>query len=76
MKRIAFSATLLGLLMASSAHAHQKSVSYSKWTLLEQGGIAEVRVRWLELTSLPSFQDGGDAPFVAASILPYLKSRL
>jgi len=75
-KRIAFSATLLGLLMASSAHAHQKSVSYSKWTLLEQGGIAEVRVRWLELTSLPSIQDGGDAPFEAASILPYLQSRL
>jgi hypothetical protein len=30
----------------------------------------------LELTSLPSIQDAGDAPFEASSILPYLQSRL
>lgn len=76
MRRVAVFAVLLGLSTSSSALAHQKSVSYSKWTLLEQGAIAEVRVRWLELTSLPSFQETGDTAFEASSVLPYLQTRL
>jgi hypothetical protein len=75
-KRLAVPALLLTLLVPTSALAHQKSVSYSKWTLVEDGAIAEVRVRWLELTSLPIIRDTADAPFDRSSVLPYLQSRL
>jgi hypothetical protein len=75
-KLLAAPALLLTLLVPTSALAHQKSVSYSKWTLVEDGAIAEVRVRWLELTSLPIIRDTADAPFDRSSVLPYLQSRL
>ena len=62
---------LLALVLFSAlpipASAHQKSVSYSKWTLLDDGGIGQVRVRWLELTSLP---EG------LSSAVPYLQRNL
>ncbi len=76
MKRPAVLTLLLVLAVPASALAHQKSVSYSKWTLVEDGAIAEVRVRWLELTSLPIMRDATDAPFDRSSVLPYLQSRL
>ncbi len=76
MKRLAMPALLLGLLVPTSVLAHQKSVSYSKWTLLEDGAIAEVRVRWLELTSLPAVRDAADTPFDRSIVLPYLQSKL
>ena len=57
MKRLALPALLLGLLIPASTLAHQKSVSYSKWTLVDDGAIADVKVRWLELTSLPVVRD-------------------
>jgi hypothetical protein len=66
-KRRAVPALVLALLVPASVLAHQKSVSYSKWTLIEDGAIAEVRVGWRELTSLP---------FDRSSVLPYLQSRL
>jgi hypothetical protein len=66
-KRLAAPALVLALLVPASVLAHQKSVSYSKWTLIEDGAIAEVRVGWRELTSLP---------FDRSSVLPYLQSRL
>lgn len=67
---------LAGLLLPTSALAHQKSISYSKWTLVDDGAIAQVRVRWLELTSLPMAHEAKDAPFDRSSVLPYLQSKL
>jgi hypothetical protein len=69
-------ALFLALLIPTFALAHQKSVSYSKWTLLEDGAIAEVRVRWLELTSLPVIRDSADALSDRSSVLPYLQANL
>jgi hypothetical protein len=60
--------------MSTPARAHQKSVSYSKWTLLDDGAIAEVKVRWLELTSLPVAS--ADATVDRSSALPYLQTSL
>ena len=76
MKRLTLLALLLGLLMPTSVLAHQKSVSYSKWTLLDDGAIAEVRVRWLELTSIPLANDTANASMDRSSVLPYLQTRL
>ena len=76
MKRLTTAALILGLLTPTSALAHQKSVSYSKWTLVDGGAIAEVRVRWLELTSLPVVRDPSDAHFERSSVLPYLQASL
>ncbi|HSN73162.1 MAG TPA: HupE/UreJ family protein, partial [Steroidobacteraceae bacterium] len=67
---------LLGLCLPASSHAHQRSVSYSKWTLVEGGAIAEARVRWLELTSLPFFGDDGGTPFDRSDVLSYLQTKL
>jgi hypothetical protein len=67
---------LVALLIPASADAHQKSVSYSKWTLLDGGAIADVRVRWLELTTLPEVAEASEAPFSIARVLPYLGERL
>jgi hypothetical protein len=75
MKRFMVLVLAFGLLGSGHASAHQKSVSYSKWTLLERGGVADVKVRWLELTSLPSTR-GEDAPFDRAQVLAYLQSTL
>jgi hypothetical protein len=75
-KRLAVGALVLGLLIPTLALAHQKSVSYSKWTLLEDGAIAEVKVRWLELTSLPIDRDAADATSGRPSVLSYLQTRL
>ena len=74
MNRLALGALLLGLLVSTPARAHQKSVSYSKWTLLDDGAIAEVKVRWLELTSLPAAST--DADVDRSSALPYLQTSL
>ena len=76
MKRLAVPALLLGLLIPASALAHQKSVSYSKWTLVDGGAIAEVRVRWLELTSLPLARDATPDAHERSGALPYLQTKL
>ncbi|MGB5524643.1 MAG: HupE/UreJ family protein [Polyangiales bacterium] len=76
MRRLAVHTLVLGLLFPASALAHQKSVSYSKWTLVDGGAIAEVRVRWLELTSLPIASDQSDAPFDRSAVGSYLQSHL
>ncbi|MCZ6807843.1 MAG: hypothetical protein O7F08_12880, partial [Deltaproteobacteria bacterium] len=58
----------LGLWAApASVSAHQKSVSYSKWTLLDGGAVAQVKVSWFDLTSLPVVQDAVDTPFEPAT---------
>jgi hydrogenase/urease accessory protein HupE len=69
-------ALLVVLSIPASSHAHQKSVSYSKWTLVEGGAIAEVRVRWLELTSLPEARQRATPAFDESLVLPYLQTRL
>jgi len=72
-------ALIVALLLPTPVEAHQKSVSYSKWTLVDGGAIAEVRVRWLELTSLPSVAEAAEAeggPFDFALVFPYLQERL
>ncbi len=72
-------ALLAQLLVPAPAAAHQKSVSYSKWTFVEGGAIAEVRVRWLELTALPAIAEAVDregGPFDLSLVLPYLEERL
>jgi hypothetical protein len=66
----------LALLIPVSAHAHQKSVSYSTWTLLEGGALAQVRVRWLELTSLTPDTGGADTPLDRAAVVSYLQANL
>ena len=76
MKRLAVPALLLGLLIPASAIAHQKSVSYSKWTLVDDGAIAEVKVRWLELTSLPVVRDAPLGSYERSALLPYLQTKL
>lgn len=76
MNRLSLPALLLGLLVPVSALAHQKSVSYSKWTLVDGGAIAEVRVAWLDLTSIPLVRDGADVSVDRSSLLPYLQSKL
>ena len=76
MKRLAVPALLFGLLIPASALAHQKSVSYSKWTLVDDGAIAEVKVRWLELTSLPVVQDATPGAYERSGVLPYLQTKL
>ena len=76
MKRLALPALLLGLLIPASALAHQKSVSYSKWTLVDDGAIAEVKVRWLELTSLRVVQDATPGAYERSGVLPYLQTKL
>lgn len=65
-----------GLLMPTSSRAHQKSVSYSKWTLVEDGAVAEVKVRWLELTSLRDAREGAELPFDRSRVLSYLQEHL
>ncbi len=75
-QRAAHAALLVGLLIPASALAHQKSVSYSKWTLLDGGAIAEVKVRWLELTSVPFASEQTDGPFDRAAVRSYLQSHL
>jgi len=75
-KRLALPALLLGLLIPASTLAHQKSVSYSKWTLVDDGAIAEVKVRWLELTSLPVVRDATPGSYERSGVLPYLQTKL
>jgi hypothetical protein len=71
---------LLGVVAAvlfpSSAQAHQKSISYSKWTLVDGGAVAELKVRWLELTSLPAARDAPGAAFDSKWVIPYLQEHL
>jgi hypothetical protein len=74
--RLAAAALLFGLLLPTSALAHQKSVSYSKWTLVDGGAIAQVRVRWLELTSLPFVRDATPGAYERSGALPYLQTKL
>jgi hypothetical protein len=72
-------ALIVGLLWPTPAEAHQKSVSYSKWTIIDGGAIAEVRVRWLELTALPTVAVAVEAegdPFDLTLVAPYLQERL
>lgn len=69
-------ALLVALLTTAPAKAHQKSVSYSKWSIVEGGAVAEVKVRWLELTSLPEVAEAAEGPFELALVLPYLQERL
>ena len=74
--RLAPALLLLGLLWPATVGAHQKSVSYSKWTLIEGGAVAQARIRWLELTSLPDSLGAGDTPFERGQVLSYLQSHL
>lgn len=69
-------AVVVALFIPSSAGAHQKSTSYSKWTLVEGGAIAEARVRWLELSSLPQTLGDRDTPFDRRQVLAYLQEHL
>lgn len=69
-------ASICALLFSSSAQAHQKSISYSKWTLVDGGAVAEVRVGLLELTSLPTAKGAPGAAFELARVVPYLQEHL
>lgn len=68
---------VLGLMsVPSETAAHQKSVSYSKWTLLDAGAVAQVKVSWLDLTSLPLAQDADDTAVEPATVFHYLQNHL
>ena len=73
--RLVLAVLLCAWSLPASTHAHQKSVSYSKWTLLDGGAIAQARVRWLELTSLPDLA-APDRSFDRSRLLDYLQERL
>jgi len=60
----------------SGAAAHQKSVSYSKWTLLDGGALAQVKVSWLDLTSLRRLQDAAEPPVEPTTVFRYLQNHL
>ena len=75
MLRLGIVATLL-LCLPGAASAHQKSISYSKWTLVEGGAVAQVRVRWLEVTSVPDALGSQAAELDRARLLDYLQTRL
>ena len=74
--RLLLLVALFGLFLPASSRAHQRSVSYSKWTLVDSGAIAEARVRWLELTSLPFFGEDAGTPFDRSDVLSYLQTKL
>lgn len=71
----------LGLVLAclglsAPVSAHQKSVSYSRWLMLgEDEALAQIKVRWLELTSLPALQEG-DSAAAKDAVLAYLQAQL
>ena len=68
---------VLGLIgVPAGVAAHQKSVSYSKWTLLDGGAVAQVKVSWFDLTSLPLVQGAVDTPVEPATVIPYLQNHL
>jgi hypothetical protein len=67
---------VLALMVPAYAAAHQKSVSYSKWTLLDDGAVAQARVRWLELTSVPEALGDAAAEVDREQVLAYLQERL
>ena len=73
--RLFTGALCLALLAPLPAEAHQKSVSYSKWQLVDDGAVAELRVRWLEITSIEDASASDDA-FDRARVLAYLAERL
>ena len=51
-RRSAFCAVIGGLLVAASAGAHTRSVSYSSWNLDDTGATVRVRIPLLELSRL------------------------
>ena len=73
--KLFISLVCLTLLAPLPAGAHQKSVSYSKWQLVDDGAVAELRVRWLEITSIEEASASDDA-FDRARVLAYLQKRL
>ncbi len=79
MKRWVLVAALGLMSVPSQTAAHQKSVSYSKWTLLDGGALVQVKVSWLDLTSLPLGRDAADAgevPVGPAAVSRYLQEHL
>lgn len=67
----------LGLMIVpAESAAHQKSVSYSKWTLLDDAAVVQLKVSWFDLTSLPIVQNASDTPIEPATVLPYLQGHL
>ena len=76
MRRLAPALLFACTLVPATSQAHQKSVSYSKWTLVEGGAVVQARVRWFELTSLPDAADAASGGFNRSSVLAYAQSRL
>lgn len=71
-----FLAFVLGIaFIPGLALAHQKSVSYSKWMLDDDGGTVQAKVSWFDLTSLPQAKDasfGSDS----GAFVDYLEKNL
>ena len=57
MKTVLLSLALTALLVAGSAGAHTRSMSYSTWQLEEDGARVELRLKLLELTRQPPGYD-------------------
>lgn len=69
-------AVVLGVLLVPGlASAHQKSVSYSKWTLDDQGGTVQAKVSWFDLTSLEEAQEAVEG-FDPDTFASYLEDHL
>ncbi|MEM7435950.1 MAG: HupE/UreJ family protein [Myxococcota bacterium] len=74
MNRIFVALLCLGL--AAPAAAHQKSVSYSKWTPFAEGALVQAKVSWFDLTSLPEAQGVREEDFDSSTFISYLQEHL
>jgi len=75
--RIALALSLAWVSLPSSALAHQKSVSYSSWTLVDdETAVAQAKVSWLDLTSVAELTAAGQSDFDPALVGDYVASHL
>ncbi|MEM7137040.1 MAG: HupE/UreJ family protein [Myxococcota bacterium] len=71
-----FLVALLCLVFAAPAAAHQKSVSYSKWTPFAEGALVQAKVSWFDLTSLPEARGVRAGGFDSLTFIAYLQEHL
>ncbi len=57
------------LLLPADAAAHRKSVSYSNWSVLDGSAVAQARVSWVDLTSIPDATPEAAAPYLQQHLI-------
>ena len=76
MSRVLGAAFVAVLFIPIAASAHQKSVSYSTWTLGNAGATVQIKVSWFDLTSLPALTENAKGAFDADAVVSYLQQNL